>query len=81
MAIILLPLLACRDLLPPDPTLARRTRRALGILSLPVGSALIQPVSAEAQSVSVSNLSEGIYVRKYPSAETPDQDLLLVVIS
>ena len=58
LAIILLPLLACRGLLPPDPTLARRTRRALGILSLLAGSALIQPVSAEAQSVSVSNLSE-----------------------
>ena len=25
--------------------------------------------------------TDGIYVRKYPSAETPDQDLLLVVIS
>ena len=59
-AIVLLLLLACCSLLLPAPTLARRTRWVLGILSLLAGAVLLQtaPAQAQARSVNVSNINQ-----------------------
>ena len=62
----MLPLLACCGLLPPAPTLAWHTRRALGVLFLLAGASFLPPAPAaqnpdlalplSAQPVHVSNL-------------------------
>ena len=49
-ALALLPLLVCRGLLPPAPTLARRSRWAMGVLSLLAGAVLLPPAPAQAQT-------------------------------
>ena len=59
-AIALLPLLACCGLLPSTTALARRSRWALGVLSLLAGVVLLPPAPAEAQTTIdlVSNFNE-----------------------